>query len=230
MEGERQQPERPADHVEQQDGLRLREPQSVQPLRQQLEYQFAASAPLPGGGEKVYAADQYWQGRLDWYSLDVDGSAPSLGATAGSDPQVVSARTMLPTPLRYPGMPQPRWWTFEDGQTNFGAITPDTRTMRTEIDLKNPDERLHPGMYAKVTLETNRRENILSVPASAVASDDKGPFVLTVAGFALLTLGGWLGGAVVFVHGMRVLNLVDEPALRAAAPVPTPEKEEAEAG
>lgn len=32
-----------------------------------------------------------------------------------------------------------------------------------------------------------------------------GSFVLTVAGFALLTLGGWLGGAVVFVHGMRVI-------------------------
>jgi uncharacterized membrane protein len=31
------------------------------------------------------------------------------------------------------------------------------------------------------------------------------PFVLTLAGFALLTLGGWLGGSVVFVHGMRVL-------------------------
>jgi uncharacterized membrane protein len=57
-----------------------------------------------------------------------------------------------------------------------------------------------------------------------------GPFVLTVAGFAMLTLGGWLGGAIVFVHGMRVLNLPDEPALRAAAPAPTPEKEAAEGG
>jgi uncharacterized membrane protein len=53
--------------------------------------------------------------------------------------------------------------------------------------------------------------------------------VLTLIGFGLLTLGGWLGGAVVFVHGMRVLNLVEEPATRAAAPVPHPEKEEAEA-
>jgi hypothetical protein len=33
----------------------------------------------------------------------------------------------------------------------------------------------------------------------------------------------------VFVHGMRVLNLVDEPASRAASPMPQPEKEEAEA-
>jgi uncharacterized membrane protein len=57
-----------------------------------------------------------------------------------------------------------------------------------------------------------------------------GPFVLTIAGFATLTLGGWLGGAVVFVHGMRVLNLVDEPAGRAAAPLPHPEKEAAEGG
>jgi uncharacterized membrane protein len=54
-----------------------------------------------------------------------------------------------------------------------------------------------------------------------------GALVLTLVGFGFLTLGGWLGGTVVFVHGMRVLNLVDEPALRAAAPVPTPEKQAA---
>jgi len=55
-----------------------------------------------------------------------------------------------------------------------------------------------------------------------------GPFILTIIGWGLLTVGGWLGGAVTFVHGMRVLNLVEEPARRAAAPVPTPEKEAAE--
>jgi uncharacterized membrane protein len=55
-----------------------------------------------------------------------------------------------------------------------------------------------------------------------------GPFVLNVIGFLLLTLGGWLGGAIVFVHGMRVLDLVDEPPGRAVAPVAHPEKEEAE--
>ncbi len=43
---------------------------------------------------------------------------------------------------------------------------------------------------------------------------------LTLIGFALLTTGGWLGGAVVFVHGMRVLNLVSERFERAAAPTP----------
>ena len=55
-------------------------------------------------------------------------------------------------------------------------------------------------------------------------------FVVTLAAFGLLTLGGWLGGAIVFVHGMRVLNLVDEPALRAASPAPKQELETAEKG
>ena len=53
-------------------------------------------------------------------------------------------------------------------------------------------------------------------------------FILTLIGFGLLTLGGWLGGSVVFVHGMRVLNLVEEPAGRAVSPAPKPEKERAE--
>jgi uncharacterized membrane protein len=55
-----------------------------------------------------------------------------------------------------------------------------------------------------------------------------GAFILTLVGFGFLTLGGWLGGAVVFVHGMRVLNLVKEPAGRAVAPAAHGEKELAE--
>jgi uncharacterized membrane protein len=47
-----------------------------------------------------------------------------------------------------------------------------------------------------------------------------GGFALTLVGFVLLTTGGWLGGAVVFVHGMRVLSLVSEPFEQAAAPTP----------
>ncbi|HET7856195.1 MAG TPA: DUF2231 domain-containing protein [Gaiellaceae bacterium] len=54
--------------------------------------------------------------------------------------------------------------------------------------------------------------------------------VLTLIAFGVLTLGGWLGGANVFVHGMRVLSLVDEQTARAVAPVPYAEKEEAEEG
>jgi uncharacterized membrane protein len=55
-----------------------------------------------------------------------------------------------------------------------------------------------------------------------------GSYVLTLIGFGVLTLGGWLGGAIVYVHGMRVLSLVQEPTERAVSPVPHAEKERAE--
>ena len=55
-----------------------------------------------------------------------------------------------------------------------------------------------------------------------------GAFILTLVAFFLLTVGGWLGGTIVFNYGMRVLNLVEEPAGRATSPVPHPEEEAAE--
>jgi uncharacterized membrane protein len=58
------------------------------------------------------------------------------------------------------------------------------------------------------------------------ASVNTSGLILTLVGFGTLTLGGWLGGAIVFTQGMRVLNLVDEPARRAAVPA-TEEKERA---
>jgi uncharacterized membrane protein len=54
-----------------------------------------------------------------------------------------------------------------------------------------------------------------------------GAFVITLIGFGLLVLGGTFGGSITYVHGMRVLNLVDEPARDALSPLPTPEKEKA---
>jgi RND family efflux transporter MFP subunit len=74
-----------------------------------------------------------------------------------------------------------------DGKPFFGKVTrfslrldPETRNMRTEIDLSNPDERLYPGMYAEVLLEMDQRLNALTVPAAAVGSDGDGNFVYTI--------------------------------------------------
>lgn len=36
--------------------------------------------------------------------------------------------------------------------------------------------------------------------------------ILTLCGAAVLTIGGWLGGSLVFVHGTRVLSSNQEPA------------------
>ena len=61
-------------------------------------------------------------------------------------------------------------------------LNPETRNMRTEIDLPNPEERLYPGMYAEVSLEMNRHPDALTVPAAAVGSDSDGNFVYTITG------------------------------------------------
>jgi len=74
-----------------------------------------------------------------------------------------------------------------DGEPFIGKVTrfslrldPETRDMRTEIDLPNPRERLYPGAYAVVSLEMNRRPDALTVPAAAVGSDGDGNFVYTI--------------------------------------------------
>jgi RND family efflux transporter MFP subunit len=73
------------------------------------------------------------------------------------------------------------------GETFVGKVArfshrldPDTRNMRTEIDLPNSDERLYPGMYAEVSLELDQRPDALTVPVAAVGSDGDGEFVYTV--------------------------------------------------
>jgi RND family efflux transporter MFP subunit len=48
-----------------------------------------------------------------------------------------------------------------------------TRTMITELEVKNPELEIVPGMYAMVVLETERRTNTISIPTEAVASQQK---------------------------------------------------------
>ena len=92
---------------------------------EKLEYQFATSAPMPDGTEKVYVADEYYSGRLDWYSLDEDASIHALDPVPGSDSTGLKPDapfSTIPVPVSFSGMPNTRWWTFEERRTNFGDI------------------------------------------------------------------------------------------------------------
>ena len=64
-------------------------------------------------------APEFGGGELDWYSFDRarDGLR---GASANST--TVDEVTFLPTRLSFTGMPNPRWWNFEDGLTDFGDL------------------------------------------------------------------------------------------------------------
>jgi RND family efflux transporter MFP subunit len=56
-----------------------------------------------------------------------------------------------------------------------------TRTMMTEVDVKNPDMTLTPGMYADVTFNLESKPNALIVPAAAIIQGDQ-PSVMLVDG------------------------------------------------
>jgi HlyD family secretion protein len=53
-----------------------------------------------------------------------------------------------------------------------------TRTMLTEIDLKNPKRELYPGMYANVTLYLAQHRDALQLPESAIGESTEGKYVM----------------------------------------------------
>jgi len=88
-----------------------------------MEYRFACSAPT-GEGEKVLAAEEYLGGRLDWYAVDVDPAAGTLDPHGENPADLPDAVTYsaLPSPVAFDGMPNARWWAFEDRRTNLGRV------------------------------------------------------------------------------------------------------------
>jgi hypothetical protein len=81
-----------------------------------MEYGFAVSSSAAGG--TVLVADQYLGDGLDWFDFDIDPAA-----TPGPDaPTMPITAKGVPTPVRYGGMPLPRFWAMEDSQYDFGSI------------------------------------------------------------------------------------------------------------
>ncbi len=61
------------------------------------------------------------------------------------------------------------------------ALDPQTRTMKTEIDLPNPGHRILPGMYGTAELKLEAESGALFVPYPSIRRDADGrPFVYTV--------------------------------------------------
>jgi hypothetical protein len=82
-----------------------------------LEYGATVSA-----GKLTLAATPDAEAALDWYAFDlVSGVPPASPKSATS--------SVIPGHVRFPGMPNPRWWDFETSKTDFGAISPDPRDL-----------------------------------------------------------------------------------------------------
>ena len=102
-----------------------------------LEYQFAVSAPEDQSGEKrvTLVAEQYYHGSLDWFAFDVDTQRQLQDLPETEFPEsgfeVRAPVAFLPSQIEFNGMPNVRWWEFEDRRTDFGSI----RAGTTDVPL-----------------------------------------------------------------------------------------------
>lgn len=102
-----------------------------------LEYQFAVSAPEDESGQKraLLVAEQYYHGTLDWFAFDIDEQGSLQDLPGGQFPEnsfeVRPPVAFLPSQIEFNGMPNVRWWEFEDRRTDFGSI----RAGTTDVPL-----------------------------------------------------------------------------------------------
>jgi hypothetical protein len=94
---------------------------------QRLDYQFALGSPAPAaatgqGGDLVLSAADFPGGHLDWYSFSLEADAAS--AVTAANPAQITTKSFdfLPNHVTFRGMPDARWWNFEDRVTDFGQL------------------------------------------------------------------------------------------------------------
>ncbi len=80
----------------------------------QLEYQATCSLPTSHGEVRLSLAE-HASGRLDWWSYDQHSRSAATAATS-----TVRRHSVIPAPAQFAGMPNPRWWQFEDAAVDLG--------------------------------------------------------------------------------------------------------------
>jgi hypothetical protein len=91
-------------------------------LPDRLEYQFECHAEASMESKEL-VAKEYYHGHLDWYAFDIEKKNES---NAGAQPKTPFTDSFIPSPVQFEGMPNTRWWKFEDGKTSFGDVKPST--------------------------------------------------------------------------------------------------------
>jgi hypothetical protein len=87
---------------------------------EKLDYQFDVRA-RDATQEYAMVARPGPDGEIDWDAFDLAASAPATGRST------TCKSTLMPTHLRFAGMPSARFWDFESGATNFPDVRPDRR-------------------------------------------------------------------------------------------------------
>jgi len=104
---------------------------------QQLEYQFACSLPEKDAEPSLLVVDGYASGNLDWYSFDIEKRknryTALTNATTNEDDIKTETLSFIPTEASFAGMPNNRWWEFEDGKVDLGNISADTTDIAKSV-------------------------------------------------------------------------------------------------
>jgi hypothetical protein len=82
---------------------------------EKLEHRFSVASGT-GAGATVLEADGYRGESLDWHSFDVRPAEQPSGFTS------LASFQALPTGVRFRGMPNARWWEFEDASVDLGSV------------------------------------------------------------------------------------------------------------
>ena len=91
-----------------------------------LEYALEVTASTPGGDRVRLAGQAGTFGELDWYAFD---ETLRLSDGDGAVAPTETRASMLPAALRFTGMPDSRWWAFEDARFNWAAVDTDRREL-----------------------------------------------------------------------------------------------------
>lgn len=90
-------------------------------LPDRMEYQFDCTAGSDKE-DKLLTATEYYHGHLDWYAFDIQRNQP----TPGGAEKTKFTDSFIPGHVKFEGMPDTRWWKFEDSKTSFGDVKPAT--------------------------------------------------------------------------------------------------------
>lgn len=83
--------------------------------RERIEYGFSVATGADANATQLDARE-YRGGHVDWHSFDAHAVAAPSGFTA------LPAINVLPTGIRFRGMPNARWWEFEDASVDMGSV------------------------------------------------------------------------------------------------------------
>ncbi|MBN8787199.1 MAG: hypothetical protein J0I84_08920 [Terrimonas sp.] len=99
-----------------------------------LEYQYDTTCKLAKPDGSVYEnkllAKEYHHGHLDWYNFEVASVNTIDNSLSPVELKIFDSnkdeKKLIPSPASFGGMPQARYWAFEDGLTNFSSVSPET--------------------------------------------------------------------------------------------------------